>query len=262
MRVATASEPAPGRANEDLVRTGRNWAAVFDGATRRLGEDGGCVHDVPWLVRTLGAALAELLDDPRAGSAVPLPDALAAAIEATMAAHSGTCDLDDPGSPSSTVAILRERDGLADHLVLCDSPIVLCHRDGHVEVVQDERLDRLPGGRPYSAELVRALRNTDGGFWVASTRPEAAYRAVTGTAPVASLRGAALLTDGVSRLVEAYGTGWPALADRLARYGPQALIRQVRETERRLGPRGAVKPHDDATVAWITWDDEPAERRG
>lgn len=248
MRIAYASEPAPGRANEDLVITGRGWVVVLDGATRRPGIDDGCVHSVPWLVQTLGASLAERLDGPDSLAAT-----LAGAISATMAAHADTCDLDDPDSPSSTAAILREREGVVEYLVLCDSPILLCQRDGEVRVVQDDRIDRLPGGRPYSAELVRAQRNAEGGFWVASTRPEAAYRAVTGSVPVASLSAAALLTDGVTRLVEAYGISWPALTAHLAEHGPESLIRLVRETERRQGPPGTAKPHDDATAAWVTW---------
>ena len=40
--------------------------------------------------------------------------------------------------------------------------------------LSDDRIAHLPGGRPYTIELVRSLRNQPGGFWVASTDPEAA----------------------------------------------------------------------------------------
>jgi hypothetical protein len=75
-------------------------------------------------------------------------------------------------SPSSAVAVLRERGEPVDYLVLCDSPIVLQRTDGTLTPVDDDRTDHLPGGRPYSLEPVRASRNRLGGFWVASTAPE------------------------------------------------------------------------------------------
>ncbi|NUP00958.1 MAG: hypothetical protein HOW71_27205 [Nonomuraea sp.] len=241
--------PGSARPNEDLAVAGPSWAVVLDGATAASGVDAGCDHGVAWLVRRLGGALAAGL---AAGDGAPLGDLLAEAISVTMGAHAGTCDLANPDSPSSTVAMLRLRGGAVEYLVLGDSPVVLSRAGGGAEVIGDDRVERLPGGRPYSLELVRRMRNAEGGFWVASTRPEAAERAVSGVADGAGLRGAALFTDGVARLVDWYGWSWDGVLDTLAGHGPGALIGAVRELERARGPvRG--KRHDDATALWAAF---------
>ena len=59
-----------------------------------------------------------------------------------------------------------------------------------------------PGPALQYLGLVRSLRNKPGGFWVASTDPKAAWRAVTGSVPYAAGTGVGMFTDGVSRLVE------------------------------------------------------------
>jgi hypothetical protein len=246
-RVRYATVAAPGGVNEDYVIAGPSWVVVLDGATAPQGVDSGCVHDVSWLVRTLAGALAVRLDGDE-----PLPGVLARAIAATMDAHAATCDLGNPNSPSCTVAIARRRGDRLDHLVLCDCAIGLWHRDGTVTVVTDDRLERLPGGRPYSLELVASLRNRPGGFWVASTCPEAAAQALTGSTPVAELRGIALFTDGVTRLADWYGHSWELLVSTAAR-APEDLPALVRAQERAHGPvRG--KAHDDATAAWLSFE--------
>ncbi|MFI7047318.1 protein phosphatase 2C domain-containing protein [Streptosporangium sandarakinum] len=252
MRIAYETAAAPGRPhNEDFVVAGPDWVAVLDGATAPAGVASGCVHDVPWLVARLGGALAHrLATGPREG----LPDLVAAAIRDTMAAHGNVCDLTSPDSPSSTMAVLRRRGDVLDHLVLCDSPIVLRHTGGAVTVVDDDRLDHLPGGRPYSRELVRGLRNRPGGFWVASVVPEAAYEARAGSVPLADVSGALLATDGVTRLVEAYGWTWERLVAVAGSDGPGRLIAEVRAAELEHGaPYPTAKVHDDATAAWVTW---------
>lgn len=246
MDLTYRTEPAPGARNEDYVIGGPDWCVVLDGVTRPPGVDTGCRHDVPWLVRRLGAALATGL----ATSSAPLTDILAEAITATCAAHAGTCDLANPDSPSSTVAIARRRDDRLECLVLADSPIVVRHGDGSISLIADDRTARLPGGRPYPIELVRAHRNRPHGFWVASTAPQAAYEAVTGSFPLQDVAGAGIFSDGVTRLVEWYGHTWARLMDRLEREGPGRLIRSVREAERaRRPPYG--KRHDDATAVLI-----------
>ncbi|GGS64862.1 protein phosphatase 2C domain-containing protein [Nonomuraea spiralis] len=244
--VRYATRPGSARPNEDLAVAGPSWAVVLDGATAAAGAGGGCAHGVAWLVGRLGGALAAGL---AAGGRAPLGDILAEAISVTMGAHEGTCDLDDPDSPSATVAMLRFGGGVVEYLVLGDSPVVLARAGGGTEVIGDDRVERLPGGRPYSLELVRRMRNADGGFWVASTRPEAAGRAVSGVVEAAGLRGAGLFTDGVTRLVEWYGWSWEAVLAELTGGGPEALISAVRELEAARGPvRG--KRHDDATALW------------
>jgi hypothetical protein len=115
----------------------------------------------------------------------------------------------------------------------------------------DDRAARLPGGRPYTFELVRTLRNQPEGFWIASTVPEAAANAITGMAELHPGSEIALLTDGVTRLVEFYGYTWDRLFDHLRERAPKALIAAVRDFERERGiPYG--KQHDDATAVHIT----------
>lgn len=245
-RVRYATVAAPGGVNEDYVMAGPSWVVMLDGATAPPGVDSGCVHDVSWLVRTLAGALAVRLDGDE-----DLTGILAGAIAATVRAHAATCDLGDPNSPSCTVAIARRRGDRLDHLVLCDCAIGLWRRDGTVTVVTDDRLEHLPGGRPYSLELVASLRNRPGGFWVASTCPEAAAQALTGSTPVPELRGIALFTDGVTRLADWYGYSWQRLVSGAAR-APEELLALVRDEERAHGPvRG--KAHDDATAAWLSF---------
>lgn len=250
MLITYATEPTPGLPNEDYIVSGPTWVAVLDGATAPPRVDSGCVHTVRWLVHQLGAELARrlVLDTDR-----PLADLLAGAIGATKQAHADTCDLTNPSSPSSTVAILRQRAGDLDYLALADSPIIL-DVDGEIRVVIDDRTAHLPD---YSVPGVRAARNQPDGFWVASTDTAAAAEALTGSVPTTAVRRAAVLTDGASRYVERFSLGkWRDLLELLEQHGPQELIRQVRlaecaETEtERVGRRGKI--HDDATAALIS----------
>ncbi|GAB3208517.1 Protein phosphatase 2C [Marinactinospora thermotolerans DSM 45154] len=242
-----ASERGVGARNEDYAAAAMDWAFVLDGATAAPGVDSGCRHDVRWLVERLGAALAWELSAARRPT---LPDALAGAIERVRADHGGGCDLGNPDSPSATVAVARRaEDGAGvEYLVLADSAVLLPDPDGKVTVVCDDRLDHLPGGRPYSRELVSASRNVPGGFWVASTVAEAAHEAVTGSVRCEDPR-FALLTDGCTRLAEYYGHPWSSVWEHLDEHGPDSLISWVRAEERRHGvPRG--KRHDDATALY------------
>jgi hypothetical protein len=235
------------RPNEDYAAAGPDWAVVLDGATHFDGVDTGCIHDVPWLVGHLAAALVEQL----ILSPVSLPETLAVAIEATCSAHVGTCDLANPDSPSSTVALVRSTGTAIEYLVLGDSPVILQTGDGITPVV-DDRVDHLqPGGRPYTRTLVRSKRNAPGGFWVASTNPQAAHEAIWGI--IDDVTHVALLTDGVTRLVEYYGYSWTDIFERLGRDGPSGLIGRVREAERNCPPPmyGYGKQHDDATAVYI-----------
>lgn len=258
--VQSTTEPTPGQHNEDYLITGPAWFVVLDGATAPTGIESGCIHDVPWLVRHLAGALACGL---AIDTDVSLPDILAAAIGATCAAHADTCDLTNPASPSSTVAIVRHRGDQLEYLSLADSSVVF---DLGVEVLHavDDRTSHLAD---YSQAGVRAVRNTEGtperpSFWVASTSIEAAYKAVTGSVRAANVRRFALLSDGASRWVDRFHLGkWSELLDVLSTHGPAELTRQIRtaelaETEEeRAGRRG--KRHDDVTTVFVVPNPTP-----
>ena len=246
MHVTHVSAGAPGLINEDYVCTGGDWAIVLDGATAPAGVDSGCRHSVVWLVRHLAAGLATRLVLCDEGS---LADILAAAIRETAGAHADTCDLTNPDSPSSTVALVRARGEVVEYLTLGDSPVVVWNRDDTFTLVSDDRLAGLPGGRPYTLELVRELRNRAGGFWVASTEPDAGYEAISGTVPLAQVAEIGMFTDGVSRLVDWYGFTWPAVFSTLRTGGVASLITVVRAAERER-PHPSAKRHDDATAVY------------
>lgn len=247
MQITHATASAPGQGNEDYVCSGPDWALILDGATAPAGVDSGCIHNVAWLVRHLAAAAASRLV---LADGSPLADILAAAIKDTARAHADTCDLANPDSPSSTISIVRARRGALDYLTLGDSPIVLRHLDGTFTPIADDRASRLPGGRPYTVELVRAHRNKTGGFWVASTAPGAAFQAVTGSVPLAEISEAGMFTDGSTRLLDCYGYTWPVIFSSLRTQGPAGLITLVRAAECDQ-PLPSGKKHDDATAVYL-----------
>jgi len=224
---------------------------------------------VSWYARNLGTTLLNLAtDEPHR----PLTAALRAAIGAVADLHRETCDLRHPGSPSATVAALRQVGDELDYLVLADS-VLLLDNGLSTQVVTDDRegevgqqfratMDALPSGsREHSDELrryvemMRDYRNQPGGFWVASSDPAAADEAITGTIMTADVHSAVLLSDGASRLVDRFHLAtWPQLVKLVATDGPDALIDRVREAEQsdpvgHRWPRG--KASDDATAAYV-----------
>ncbi|SBT48658.1 hypothetical protein [Micromonospora auratinigra] len=274
MRVRAASDPAPGRAdNEDLVLRFGPLVGVLDGATVPEGFDTGCVHGPAWYVRHLAARIGLAV---AARPAATLMSSLAAAILAVRADHGDECDLDHPGTPSATVCLLREGGDQVDYLVLCDSPLVLDTGD-RVEVVADDRLAAaaadlrrqaraLPGADIDAATrfrravtVQRTRMNRTHGYWAAAGDPDAAYHALTGTLPLTgpgALRRAVLLSDGASCAVEQFGLfDWGGLLDVVAAEGPEGLIGRVRAAERdhpeRLRRR---KRTDDASVVLCEFD--------
>jgi hypothetical protein len=167
------------------------------------------------------------------------------------------------------VAIVRFRELEVDYLVLSDATVLL--DDGHrVEVVCDQRNGavspelsessrrHIPGDPEHeralrhSITVVRERRNQPGGFWIASADPAAAHHAFTGSRSRSALRRVALLTDGVTRLVEMFGVvDWSDLLDVAERAGPRALLKEVRawENQDRQATRWPrIKIHDDATA--------------
>ncbi|RKE20995.1 protein phosphatase 2C domain-containing protein [Streptomyces sp. TLI_171] len=268
MQMSLATEPgAADRPNEDFALAGPDTVLVLDGAGLPDGTDTGCAHGVVWFVRRLGAALLRHAT----GRDAPLTECLADALTETAAAHGPRCDLGHPMTPTATVAVLRRRDEQLDWLVLADSTLLLDlpsgvravsdHRVGEVTDRQQRDLaDRLAGLAPRArrellATAQRGAMNTPDGYWVAGPHPAAAGHALTGGAPAAGLRLAALLTDGAARPVDDFAAmTWPDARTLLHTSGPQALVDRTRTLEltdphHTRWPR--AKTHDDATAVLL-----------
>ena len=272
MRVVTAIAPGTAHTpNEDAVRFSGNAAVVVDGVTAPAGMETGCKHGTPWYANQLASQLAATSSD----GTQDLRQALSLAITNVADLHRESCDLHADGTPSATVAIVRQREQLAEYLVLSDATIVL-EAHGAAHVVTDDRLAALlaePRHAVQSApanseireqrlrELVsaqRKLRNVPGGYWLAGAVPEAAEHALTGSVPVSQGLCAAVMTDGAARLVDMFGAcSWSDALDGLRVAGPEAWIQRVRELEATdpdmvRWPR--YKVSDDAALACCTFD--------
>ena len=259
MQVTLASRRSPEAAsNEDFIAATAHVVVVIDGASVPSGLATGCGHGTAWFAHRLGVQLLALLTTEVDHSPA---DSLAQAITDVAALHADTCDLSHPGSPSATVAILREEPDAVGYLVLGDTTILLEEPTG-IRVVTDDRLESVAAGQHSAmhqhatgsadhdrsfAELVteqRRHRNHPDGFWVASTDPAAARHALTGTVARDGLQRAAVLSDGATRLVDRFGLlDWPSFLDVMAEQGPDAIIAQ--------GPRGrGQRPRRATLAAW------------
>ncbi|MBB4712721.1 hypothetical protein [Streptomyces luteogriseus] len=92
---------------------------------------------------------------------------------------------------------------------------------------------------------------------MAAAIPDAAQHALTGTARMEDIHSAAVMSDGVSRLVTEYGMAtWFDVFATLKTGGPRELIETVRKVEA-TDPSGLRWPRyksgDDATVAYCRW---------
>ncbi|MFK3985049.1 hypothetical protein ACI2K4_32350 [Micromonospora sp. NPDC050397] len=278
MQVWSASEAAPDRlANEDHVFQYGQLVGVLDGATVPEGFDTGCVHGPAWYVRRLAARIGLVAADQPGAT---LMEVLAAAIDAVRGDHGNRCDLGHPGTPSSTVCLVREGAEHVDYLVLCDSPLVV-DLGSRLQVITDDRLETTMVGLRSAAFAGKASgddndpqarfrrsviwqrqqMNTPGGYWVAAADPEAAYHAIGGGLSLTGpdrVRRAALLTDGASYAVDKLGLlDWHSLLALLTADGPSELIRRVRAAEREVvedQERHRFKRYDDATAALCRFD--------
>ncbi|MFF3938323.1 integrase [Streptomyces phaeofaciens] len=267
MNLALGSQPAdPERENEDFAAVAPGAAVLLDGAGV-AGADTGCVHGIAWFSATLGGLLLSAIT---AQPARPLADCLADSIRIVRSLHGDGCDLTHRASPTSTVVAVRADAGALEYLVLGDSTLLLADKDGKATAVTDQRLDEvgerlrgpvdeLPTGSPEHAvalacyrDALTALRNREGGFWIAGPDPLAAGQALTGAVPLDSLTSVTLLSDGATRLVDSFALAtWDQVLSVLGSRGPDELIRRVREAEAndpdgQRWPRG--KAQDDATV--------------
>ena len=269
MKVAFATDPGSvQKQNEDAVAATAQIVAVVDGVTAPSGLDTGCIHGTPWYASNLASRVVSVVTQ---RPDIPLRVALAQAISEVAAIHEDTCNLSSDGTPSGTVAVLRQTARSLDYLVLSDASVlidtvsgVIAVADKRVEEVVSDLADATKSAPVGTAErkarldeLViqqRKLRNVNGGYWLAGTVPEAAEHALTGCVPLAEVRRAAAMTDGASSLVDLYEQlAWDQAPRELAESGPSGWIDRVRRTEA-SDPQATRWPRykqgDDATVAY------------
>lgn len=269
MHVALASQPgSSSRPNEDFAAATPSVAVLLDGLTAPAELGTGCIHGTPWYVAQLGT---RVLQAATTSPGLSLTEMTADAIATTAAVHRSTCDLAHPGTPCSTLALLRETGNSLDYLVLFDSVLVLDRRSGP-QVITDDRILQVAqaeraetrqhaiGTDEHTRSVKRLVaaerqhRNQPGGYWVAGSDPVAAQYAVTGSRPRDDVDRAALLSDGASCLVDTYTTiTWTDALDMLADTGPSALVSRVRDLEA-TDPDGHQWPRykrsDDATAIY------------
>lgn len=261
----TFGHAAGSRHSEDWIATSPEAVVLLDGLSTPEGFPTGCRHGTPWYVRQLGTQLLHLL--------VTRPDldprqALAQAIQTVAHGHAGTCDLSHPAMPSATVALLRAGPADVHCLVLSDALIILESSEG-IEILTDNTVNQLAAdqrhavlseriGTPEHTAAKRLMvteqqrhRNVPGGYWVAAANPAAATYALTKTIPHATIRRAAILSDGAAALVDYGLADWPEVLDTLQHAGPAGLIHRIRHAE-------ATDPHGERWPRYKTSDDATA----
>jgi hypothetical protein len=199
---------------------------------------------------------------------VPLAAALADAIEQT----SRQLGLQPGRSPSSTVAIVRQRGQSIDYLVLGDTQLVtpagIVVDDRIAEVAAIERaryrarltkgggFDQIHRDRLRDLQAKQAkYRNRDGGYWIAEADSSAAAKAKTGAFDANSLRWAVLATDGAYRPMVHLGLDdWEHISVQTS----EELNRTITYLDRweaDVDPDGTdlprAKRHDDKAIAAI-----------
>lgn len=267
MRVSFATEPGQeGRENEDFIAATANVAVLLDGAGNPAGAESGCSHGVAWFVRQLGTRIL----DAATNESTDLTNTLRTAIKQVAALHESSCDLTHPGSPSTTVIILRERRYGLEYLVLADSVLLIRGHESTAAITDDREAVFAEQLRPPQdvlgqvgdahdqairayVEKLRQHRNREGGYWLASADPEAAGESLSGVIPAHDAQTVALLSDGASRPVDRFDLmTWDQAVNELTTDGPSEWLRTVRRAEdsdpdASRWPR--TKIHDDATAA-------------
>jgi hypothetical protein len=264
MFFSAATEPGSSESsNEDWVAATPDMVIVLDGVTVNEEFRSSCIHGTPWYVKQLGTRLLT----EAAHYKVSLKDALRSAISATARLHEDTCQLHQIGAPSAAAAVLRVNQHEIEYIVLADITIVLKGSQG-LEIISDDRVsgsvEDLTGKSNSFAEIMERrsrYRNRENGYWVAAADPNVVDHVVAGSMPKEDFDSAAVMSDGVSRLVHTFDhLSWTGLMDLAHQDGPSAVIQTIRklelsDTKRERWPR--FKVSDDATLALVSADPAP-----
>jgi hypothetical protein len=205
MRVELATEPGtPGWPNEDFAAAAPGAAVLLDGCTTTpRGAGTGCLHGVAWYARALGGILlGQLSADP----AIPLPEALANAIEQVRASHADRCDLASPLTPAATVLAVRAAPDGFEVLALADSVIVADYGKDRAPLVITDR-HRAASTNPGAAGQARTDTLPRGGGRALPRRWPAPPPRCSATAPPGSPSSTACSA----------GRNWPLCCVRTAR---------------------------------------------
>ncbi|TCP57286.1 hypothetical protein EV191_1011240 [Tamaricihabitans halophyticus] len=260
MQVTSAQLPAI-EDSDDKIFTTPNAVIMLDGASAFLPVPTAANLYADHLGRTMREHLA-------AEPAAPLRTVLAEAI-GTTAAH---FDLAAGTSPSSAVTIARIANGELELLLLGDNMAILPgefrtdDRMDHLNLAPRRRYrERLAAGTGYDTthkELLRelqqqqaALRNVDGGYWIAETNPYAARQALISTHPLDHVPWLILATDGAYNTMTHLGlTDWPRYA-RADHSQLASLLHHCQQWESHHDPQAQALPrakrHDDKSIAAI-----------
>lgn len=189
--------------NEDTWGEVGNLFWVIDGASRPSALADKCLTTCDY-VKTLSASIFKNYSD-----TLPLQDILAKSIQNSM---SSNCE---EVHPSAAIAMVRKINNHAEWLLLGDC-FIFYSQDSHVKALTDNRLGtiacdqrtalrnarKVKVSKQRIDDLARDLvlaecskRNVDGGYWIASDNPSAAYQSITGKLDVK--KPIILSTDGV-----------------------------------------------------------------
>lgn len=260
VHVTTAQLPRF-NASDDKIFTVPNAVIVLDGAS--------AFRPVPVPASVYAADLGQRIAD----NLTAEPDAgLRAVVRTAIEETAHGLKLEPGNAPSSTVTILRRKNGQVDVFALGDSVAVLPRRTVTDQRIDDLDLDprrtylqRLASGTGYD-ETHRALlhelqtqqaarRNTEGGYWIAEADPCAADHAVIYTSPADEIPWAVLATDGAYNVMTHLGLDdWPKVS-RSDSAQLAAILEQCQSWEDEVDPDAVALPrakqHDDKAIAAV-----------
>lgn len=204
-----AATLAGGKINQDYYAYGDTYALVLDGSSSFLPEQTSI--DAATYVNKLGQAIASKLESVELRE---IPEAIAESISMTAE----ELDLEEESSPNSTVAVAKWGQDELAIFVLGDSTCLVLDSAGDIDEITDNRMarfgvtirdeykHRLVAGRGFDSvhkgllaslqRVQRQHRNLQEGYWIASTKPEAAHFALFSIRPIGEVNSIILCSDG------------------------------------------------------------------